>query len=105
MKVPTLDTTVPNITDVYADVANALPIDTVVDVLSDLPFDEATDAVVEVGERGRRGAVTVVHFVRRRPLATLVTATAVGAAIAALLLVLRRGSDDSETKLELADAA
>ncbi len=104
MKVPTIDTTLSTISDTYAGVTDALPVEAVVDALADLPIDEAADAVVEVGQRGRRGAVTVVHFVRRRPVATLVVAGAVGAAIATLVLLRRRSSADP-TQLELADAA
>lgn len=103
MNVPTLDTTISSISDTYADVADALPIDTVVEALSDLPFDDAADAVIEVGERGRRGAFTVVRLVRRRPKTTLLSMLAVGAAVAGLVYLLRR-SDDA-TQLELADAA
>jgi hypothetical protein len=104
MNVPTLDSTISNISDTYADVADALPIDIVVETLGDLPIDEATDAVIEVGERGRRGAITIIGVARRRPKTTLLTTLAVGAAVAALILLLRRRSGDS-TQLELADAA
>ena len=104
MNVPTLDRTISNISDTYSDVTDALPIDAVVDALSDLPIDEAADAIVEVGERGRRGAVTVVRLARRKPKTTLLTAVAIGAAVAAVILLLRRRSNDA-TQLELADAA
>ena len=104
MKVPTLDTTISNISDTYSGVADALPIDAVVEALTDLPIDEAADAVIEVGERGRRGALTVVQVARRRPKTTLLTTVAIGAAVVAVILLLRRRSDD-RTQLELADAA